>query len=358
MAALPWLSFFNRASTPARRVRFGTIRFLTTARARARRSRRRVLLATTRSLALVALSLLWFGGDFRFERTSTELAFVSTRSAPLRVLLVDGSDSGATRFPSNVSSPSTARLLELALNPFGVENEEKNAIARASTLSSAEFSELRDDALEDYDVLILADLFALLDGESKKLVRFTEKKGRAVVVWAGERTSPEEWEEYWRRNGRVIDVQDATINSTPRRAPNFAPTREELAFAASIPDFDSSGVFNLPTTRAICCFGEDLIPILRDYATGAPIFSRLAPGWFWFASSPTPNFGGLASAPCFQTLVEKTLEFATSELATVENDVVYDLSCLKRALYAFLIAALGLDFYLKRRRIDSSNLFD
>ena len=331
---------------------------MTTAKERARRSRRRVILATTRSLALVALSLLWFGDDFRFERTSTELAFVATRSAPLRVLLVDGSDSGATRFPSSASSLSTARLLELALNPFGDDYAEKNAIARTSTLSSSEFSELRAEALEDYDVVVLADISALLDVEMKKLDRFVAKKGRAVVVWAGGRTSAKDWNERWRRLGRALEVQDVAFDSTTPRAFNYAPTREERAFAANFPDFDSSGASNLPTTRAICCFGEDATPILRDHTTNAPIFSRLAPGWFWFASSPEPDFGGLASAPCFQTLVEKSLEFATSELATVENDVVYDLSCLKRALYAFLIAAVGLDFYLKRRRVDSSNLID
>jgi len=354
LAALPWLPFFNRASTPARRVRFGGVRFLTTPKERARRSRRRVFLATTRSLALLALSFLWFGGDFQFETTSAALAPVALRSDPPRVLIVDGSDSGATRFSSNVSSPSTARLLELALNPFVTQDEEKNEKTGTSTLSSAEFSELRVDALEDYDVVILADLFALLDDESKKLDRFVEKEGRAVVVWAGGRTSPEDWNERWRRRGLALEAKDATFEGTPTSAANYTPTSEELAFAANFPDFESSNVSNLPISRAICCVGGDSTPILRDRASGAPIFSRLPRGRFWFASSPEPNFGGLASAPCFQTLVEKTLEFATSKLSTIKRDVVYDFSWLKRALHTLLTLAVGVEFFLKRRRTEPS----
>ncbi len=381
-AILPW--FFIRPRTPEnpRKIAFPALFLLTSATEKDQktRRRRRILLAATRSAALVALTFVWaepffddaqketllnlqtvesqwvseISGDRAPKRRRVENGTIDGR--PIRVLIVDGADSGEPRFGENSRNPATAQnpprpsaafYWAAALNPtFDVDDETTTQVKRSQRFprveitSSTDFSLLSPSELAAFDVLLFVDVSAPTTSELDKIQRFIKDGVRAFVVCAGPRIRLERWNEIWRRfdvSARTFDVDLSPPTSDEPRRP-FAPDGEaslqavenndvaEIAFRAPFEKTANSGIDALPIWRAFPTLGADVVPMLRDEKTQIPIVAKIAlknaandenvangAAIFWVATVPDERVGALAFAPNFVPLATRIVESALGE---------------------------------------------
>ncbi|MBR2002815.1 MAG: hypothetical protein IJ991_01380, partial [Thermoguttaceae bacterium] len=363
--ALPWLFLRRRRpTTPPPRVSFPAIRLLAPSLRRAvrRKERRLLVLAAIRSFALLTLVLIWaapspsflsFFSDASSTPAESRLTIPLQRVAngnidgrPIRVLIVDGSDSG-TPFPNDAqpqsaasSSSDAAFYLAVALNPTfdATQPLVDSNFPQVEIVSSADFALTPTNALIAFDAICWVDLSAPTDAELAKTERFLAAASpdvpRALLVFAGPRTDAKRWDAVWRRWN--LDVQTLSVAFEPSTGALDASTApavrdalqlvanvnvKERFFASVFPGFERSGVDALPVWRSFPLVGSDAVPILRDSTSNVPTLTRLsAPNngtVVWSATAPDASISALAFAPPFVPLVEKTVDFALQEsLAT------------------------------------------
>lgn len=404
--ALPWLFLRRRRpTTPPPRVSLPTIRLLTPTlqRAARRKERRLIALAAIRTCALLTLVLIWAAPSFRsfsfFNAATTliaakpELSKSFQRVAngqidgrPIRVLIVDGSDSGPP-FPNapelqNAASRSNdaAFYLAAALNPDfkATQPVEAKRFPRVEIVSSADFALTPSAALTAFDAICWVDLGAPTDAELEKTERFlaaaTTDSPRALLIFAGPRIDAKRWDAVWRRwqlDAQTLAVAfepatgalDASTDAAVRDAlQTIAQTNvKERVFAAAFSGFDRSGVDALPVWRSFPLVGRAAVPVLRDTTTNAPTLTRLsAPNngvVLWCATAPDASISALAFAPSFVPFVEKAFDFALQEsLAThcvsdASNANVFPESSTARVDQTQKTAAETLDKPSARRRL-------
>ena len=264
----------------------------------------------------------------------------------MRVLIVDGSDSGPP-FPNapelqNAATRSSdaAFYLAAALNPDfnATQTVETQNFPLIELVSSADFALTPSAALIAFDAICWVDLGAPTDAELEKTERFlaaaTPDSPRALLIFAGPRTDDKRWDAVWRRWN--LDAQTLALAFEPATgsldASTVAAVRaalqtvanvnvKERAFADAFAGFNRSGVDALPVWRSFPLVGSSAVPVLRDATTNAPTLTRLsAPNngvVLWCATVPDASVSALAFAPSFVPLVEKTFDFALQEsLAT------------------------------------------
>lgn len=366
--ALPW--FFlrrQRPTTPPPRVSFPAVRLLAPSLRRAvrRKERRLIVLAALRSFALLTLVLIWakpsfpvfpFFNDAPPTSAKSELNATSQRVAngkidgrSIRVLIVDGSDSGPP-FPdapelqgAKTRSNDAAFYLAAALNPnFNASQPvETQNFPQIELVSSADFALTPTNALIAFDAICWVDLSAPTDAELKKTERFLAAASpRALLIFAGSRTDAKRWDAVWRR--WKLDAQTLAVAFEPATGALDASTAPDVrdalqtvvninvnkrSFAAAFPGFERSGVDALPVWRSFPLVGSDALAVLCDAASNVPTLTRLsAPNngvVLWCATSPDAALSALAFAPSFVPLVEKTVDFALQEsLATCCNSEI------------------------------------
>lgn len=373
--ALPWLLLRRRRpTTPPPRVPFPALSLLTPTLRRAvrRKERRLFVLATIRSCALLTLVLIWaspsfrsfpFVGDTTSASTPAETRLTATLQRiangkidgrPLRVLIVDGSDSGPP-FPNNSPLPNAAdRSSDAAFYIAAALTPDFNATQPSATqdfpqiefVSSAEFALTPTNALLAFDAICWVDLSAPTDAELEKTERFlaaaSSRSPRALLVFAGPRTDVERWNAVWRRwnlDAQTLDVAfepstgtlaastDADVRDALLTVANTSV--KERAFADAFPSFERSGVDALPVWRSFPLVGSGAVPLLRDATSSAPTLTRLsAPNngvVLWCATAPDASLSALAFAPSFVPFVERTFDFALQEsLATHFDATIYN----------------------------------
>ncbi|MBQ2849923.1 MAG: hypothetical protein IJE77_05530 [Thermoguttaceae bacterium] len=371
--ALPWLFLRRRRpTTPPPRVSFPAVRLLapTLRRAVRRKERRLIVLATLRSFALLTLVLIWAAPTFpslpffnaassvsnpdksRLNLPLQRVANGKIDGRPIRVLIVDGSDSGPP-FPNNSTLQSAARrsneaafYLAAALNPNfdATQPVETQNFPQVELVSSADFALTPTNALTAFDAICWVDLSAPTDAELAKTERFLAAASpdtpRALLIFAGPRTDAKRWDAVWRRwkldaqtlsaafepaTGALEASTDAAVRDALQTVANVDV--KERAFAAAFPGFERSGVAALPVWRSFPLVGSDALPVLRDTTSAAPTLTRLsAPNngvVVWCATAPDDSISALAFAPSFVPLVEKAVDFALQEsLATCCNSEV------------------------------------
>ena len=365
--ALPWLLLRRRRpTTPPPRVPFPTIRLLTPTLRRAvrRKERRLIVLATIRSCALLSLVLIWAEPSFRafplFSAASSDstpaeslLTATSQRvvngkidGRPLRVLIVDGADSGPP-FPNDSQlqraakrSSDAAFYIAAALNPDfnATQPFATQDFPQIELVSSADFALTPTNALIAFDAIYWVDLSAPTDAELEKTERFlaaaSPRSPRALLIFAGPRTDVKRWDAVWRRwslDARTLSVAfepstgslDASTAAETRDALQLLANNnvKERAFANGFAGFERSGIDALPVWRSFPLVGSAAAPLLRDASASSPTLTLLtAPNngvVLWCATAPDASASALAFAPSFVPFVERTLDFALQEsLAT------------------------------------------
>ncbi|MBP3530778.1 MAG: hypothetical protein J6K25_06305 [Thermoguttaceae bacterium] len=359
--ALPWLFLRRRRpTTPPPRVSFPAVRLLAPSLRRAvrRKERRLIVLAALRSFALLTLVLIWaipsfpvfpFFNDAPQTSAKSELNATSQRVAngkidgrSIRVLIVDGSDSGAP-FPDAPQLQSAASrsndaafYLAAALNHNfdATQPVETQNLPQVELVSSADFALTPTNALTAFDAICWVNLSAPTDAELAKTERFlaaaSSDSPRALLIFAGSRTDAKRWDTVWRR--WKLDVQTLAVAFEPATGALDASTDaavrdafqtvanvnvKESSFAAAFPGFERSGVDALPVWRSFPLVGSDALPVLRDAPSNVPTLTRLsAPNngvVLWCATAPDATVSALAFAPSFVPLVEKTVDFALQE---------------------------------------------
>lgn len=359
--ALPWLLLRRRRpTTPPPRVSFPAVRLLAPSLRRAvrRKERSLLILATLRSSALLTLVLIWAAPtfpSFPFFRAASSTPAESRLNVPLqrvangkidgrpiRVLIVDGSDSGApfpndAQLQSAATRPSDAAFyIATALNPNFDASQPlaDSSFPQVETVSSADFALTPTNALIAFDAICWVDLSAPTDAELAKTERFlaaaSPASPRALLIFAGPRTDVKRWDAVWRRWN--LDAQTLSVAFEPATGALDASTvpgvRDALqtvanvdvktrSFVAAFPGFERSGVDALPVWRSFPLVGNAAVPILRDAASNAPTLTRLsAPNngtVVWCATAPDATVSALAFAPSFVPFVEKTVDFALQE---------------------------------------------
>ncbi|MBQ2789702.1 MAG: hypothetical protein IJE97_08685, partial [Thermoguttaceae bacterium] len=282
----------------------------------------------------------------RLTAPSQRVANGKIDGRPLRVLIVDGSDSGPP-FPNdshlqNVASRSNdaAFYLAAALNPnFDASQPIVNtSFPQVETILSSEFALTSANALTSFDAICWVDLSAPTDAELEKIERFlaasSSRSPRALLIFAGPRTDVTHWNAVWRR--WLLDAQTLSVAFEPSTGELDASTADDVrdalqtvaresvkenSFADAFPGFDRSGVNSLPVWRSFPLVGSDAVPILRDATSTVPTLTLLsAPNngvVLWSAIAPDVSISALAFAPSFVPLTERTVEFALNEaLAT------------------------------------------
>lgn len=383
--ALPWLLLRRRRpTTPPPRVAFPAVRLLapTLQRAARRKERRLIVLATIRSCALLTLVLIWTAPSFRFFplfrepstlATPAESQLTATRKRiangkidgrPIRVLIVDGSDSG-TPFPNAPElqgvanrSSDAAFYLSAALNPNfnATQLDETQVFPQIELVSSADFALTPANALTAFDAICWVDLSAPTDEELEKAERFfaaaSSDSPRALLIFAGPRTDVKRWDAVWRRwnldaqtqavafepeTGALAASTDAAVREALQRVANV--NVKERSFADLFPGFDRSGVDALPVWRSFPLVGNAAVPLLRDATSQVPTLTLLsAPNngvVLWCATAPDASISALAFAPSFVPFVDQTFDFALREsLATRCFSNVSDLALPPETLAA------------------------
>lgn len=301
-AILPWLAFLRPPRSEVARVPFPALVLLSSSKSRKRRSRRAFFRAALRSLALAALAILWASPTFLDDD-----AHVTASRAPAgaeqsldSILIVDGAVVDPERSPGDGATFSSAQILELAL----AAQFDDVKIERVAAL---DFSLRPSKTLEPRDVALVVDVSALTPPEETALAEFA-KRGGAVVFWPGVATDAARWNATFRRWNVAAQIVDSPLED----APGSARSSEERKFLKAFPGAESANLDALPAERAILCVGADVVPILRDGKTRAPVFARLANGLYWFAFSPDPRCSALAAAPAFPALVEATTRYSLS----------------------------------------------
>ena len=338
LAILPWLALLRSRPRDVERVLFPALVLIASRQSRKRRARRSFLRSALRSLALVALAILWASPTLHNDAPDSSETSLDAVRELTSILVVDGAnESDAT--PGGVSS---ARILELALNA-------QLDKAKTERVAAVEFA-LRPDALLDgRDAVLVADVAALTDREETALEQFA-RRGGAVVIWPGFETDATRWNktlQRWRVAAKVVDAPFENAPAAPRSA-------EERVFFKAFPGAETACLDALPAERAFCCVGDDVAPILRDRKTRAPVFVRLSNGVYWFALSPDPRLGALAAAPTFPTLVESTTRYpldAARETAAPHVDgLVSARRAVDVALWLVLFVATLVEIAPSRRR--------
>lgn len=271
---------------------------------------------------------------------------------PIRVLIVDGSDSGPP-FPddSNLQSDANrsgeaAFYFAAALNPDfdATQPLADSHFPQVELISSADFALTPPNALILFDAVCWVDLSAPTDAELAKTERFLDAASpdspRALLIFAGPRTDAQRWDAVWRRWN--LDAQTLAVAFEPATGALDASTDaavrdafqtvanvdvKERSFAAAFSDFKRSGVDALPVWRSFPLVGSDALPVLRDAASSVPTLTRLSASnngvVVWCATAPDASISALAFAPSFVPFVEKAVDFALQEsLATCCNSVV------------------------------------
>lgn len=373
--ALPWLFLRRRRpTTPPPRVSFPAVRLLAPSLRRAvrRKERRLIVLATLRSFALLTLVFVWAApsppffpffseasptptpAESRLTATFQRVADGKIDGRPIRVLIVDGSDSGPP-FPADSTLQSAASrssdaafYLAAALNPNfdATQVVETQNFPQVELVSSADFALTPTNALTAFDAICWVDLSAPTDAELAKTERFLAAASpfspRALLVFAGPRTDAKRWDAVWRRWN--LDAQTLAVAFEPATgaldASTDAAVRDALqtvandnvserSFAAAFPAFKRSGVDALPVWRSFPLVGADALPVLRDATSNVPTLTALsAPNngvVVWCATAPDASISALAFAPSFVPFVEKAVDFALQEsLATCRASEVSD----------------------------------
>ncbi|MBR5242880.1 MAG: hypothetical protein IKW13_01470, partial [Thermoguttaceae bacterium] len=294
--------------------------------------------------------------ETRLTATLQRIANGKIDGRPLRVLIVDGGDSGPV-FPrapqlQNAADRSSdaAFYIAAALNPYFNATQPSAAqdFPQIELVSSAEFALTPTNALLPFDAICWVDLSAPTDAELEKTERFlaaaSPDSPRALLVFAGPRTDVKRWNAVWRRWN--LDAQTLPVAFEPSTGALAASTDadaraalltventsvKERAFADAFPGFERSGVDALPVWRSFPLVGSDAVPILRDTASSAPTLTRLsAPNngvVLWCATVPDASVSALAFAPSFVPFVEQTFGFALQEsLATHFDATTYNAS--------------------------------
>ncbi|MGI6402470.1 MAG: hypothetical protein ACOX0A_10290 [Thermoguttaceae bacterium] len=335
LALIPWALLLRPPRVNAPRVSFPALRLISLSRIRRDTTRRRLLRAALRSLAVVALVLLWADLNPDASVTSSDVAPELVAAAkPLRsILIVDGSDSNPDAFQK--SSLSSARILELALDA-------QLADARIERVPSLDFAIRPESALRSCDATLLVDVPSLTRLEERAL-ESAAQRGVGVVVWPGPNNDVERWNatlRNWQIDARIVDSK---LEDAPRVPANAA----QRAFIAAFPGGRSAALDALPCDRAILCVGPDAAPILRDRRFRVPTFSQLDDGICWFAFSPDPSFGALAAAPAFPALVEATTRYSLQPRAwasTSSERAPWTLLALQVALWSTITLAAFVEF--------------
>lgn len=297
-ALLPWLALLRPPRAEIQRVPFPALSLLASPQARKRRSRRALLRAALRSLALVALAILWAAPKISDDAAPAPSQNAVQTRALTSILVVDGADLELEPSGTAARSLSSAQILTLALSAQLDD-------AKIERVPAIDFA-LRPDAfLQGRDALLVAELAALAPQEERAIQRFAQSGG-AVVLWSGLATDPARWNETLRR----WNVDAEIVQSPLDDAPGVPRSHEERAFLAAFPGAASAKLDALPVARAALVLGDDVVPILRDRKSRAPVFARLADGIYWFALSPDPREGALAAIPAFPALVEATTRYA------------------------------------------------
>lgn len=403
--ALPWLFLRRRRpTTPPPRVSFPAVRLLAPSLRRAvrRKERRLLVLATIRSCALLTLVLIWAApsptffsffsetsptpAESRLTATLQRIANGKIDGRSIRVLIVDGSDSGAP-FPDAPQLQSAASrsndaafYLAAALNPNfdATQPVETQNLPQVELVSSADFALTPTNALIAFDAICWVDLSAPTDAELAKTERFlaaaSSDSPRALLIFAGPRTDAKRWDAVWRR--WKLDVQTLAVAFEPATGALDASTDaavrdafqtvanvnvKESSFAAAFPGFERSGIDALPVWRSFPLVGSDALPVLRDAPSNVPTLTRLsAPNngvVLWCATAPDAALSALAFAPSFVPLVEKTVAFALREsFATCCNTEVSNADAVTKAVAERAVptkknAAAQLDKTNARRRL-------
>ncbi|MBR4833596.1 MAG: hypothetical protein IKU86_04580 [Thermoguttaceae bacterium] len=350
---LPWtLVRRRRPTTPPPRVVFPAISLLAAAQKRSirRKERRNFILATIRSIAILALALTWAApfsllwsrpssnapsvatdGISKLNATNQRVADGRLDGRPIRLLVVDGADSSS----ADSSESPAAFYVAAALNPNfdATQPTENHDFPNVEIVSSSEFALTPANALDLFDAICWVDVSAPTVAELDKIERFLAADAaspRALIVFAGPRTNVLRWNAAWRRWRLDVGTLDVAFNPATGAlaAPLANETREALQtvvkddvkerlFAESFVDFERSGVDSLPIWRAFPLVGRDAIPILRDTPSNVPTAARLAAPSrgvvLWFASAPDAATSSLAFAPSFVPLLDRLVEFALQE---------------------------------------------
>lgn len=367
---LPWtLARRRRPATPPPRVVFPAISLLAASSRRSfrRKERRRYVLATIRSGALLTLALTWAAPttlwpfpseavrapkplDANSETTGLAPALQRVANGridgrPIRLLVVDGADSGAPRSETVEPRSPAAFYVAAALNPnFDASQPDVNQdFPEVEIVSSTEFALTPSTALSLFDAICWVDLSAPTAAELEKTERFLAADGasppspRALLVFAGPRTNVARWDAAWSRwklDVRTLDVafDPATGELVDSTAPADRVALQTVAdvdvkerlFARSFVDFERSGVDSLPIWRSFPLVGGDALLVLRDATSNVPTATRLAApsggSVVWFATAPDAATSSLAFAPSFVPLLDRLVEFALQESLAARTD--------------------------------------
>ncbi len=353
---LPWaLLRRRRPSTPPPRVVFPALSLLATAKQRRslrRKELRRLILATLRSVAIISLALTWAApSSFWPPRSAAAPAEIAPDAPPprrvadgridgrpIRLLVVDGADSG-----TSTSESPAAFYLAAALNPGfdAARPAESDAFPKVEVVSSSEFTLTPSNALAAFDAICWVDVSAPTAAELEKTERFLAAANgaspRALLVFAGPRTNVSRWNAAWRRWNLDVRTLDVAFNPATGELADATSAADRVAlqtvaavsvkerlFAESFVDFERSGVDSLPIWRAFPLVGDGALPVLRDATSNVPTATRLAaPSQgvvLWFSTAPDAATSSLAFAPSFVPLLDRLVEFALQEsIAETEN---------------------------------------
>ena len=338
LAILPWLALLRPRPRDVERVPFPALVLISSPQSRKRRTRRSFLRAALRSLALIALAVLWSSPTFLNDAPASSESSSNEVQTPTSILVVDGANDA----DAAAVGVSSAQILALALDA----QLDDATIDRVAALEFA----LRPDAfLDGRDAALVADVPALTEREETALERFAQRGG-AVVIWPGVRTDAARWNETFRRWRVAAKIVDSSLEN----APGALRSAEERDFLRTFPGAETANLDALPAERAFCCVGDDVVSILRDRKTRAPVFVRLPNDVYWFALSPDPRLGALAAAPAFPALVEATTRYPLDAARETTSRQALKRDFLRRAilgaLWLVLFVATLVEIAPTRRR--------
>lgn len=278
-------------------------------------------------------------------RSGKPLSEISSET-PLRILLVDGSDSGR-------------RLLE-ELDPYSLDDLAANYIEwglddSALQVKRIRSGELEQELFENFEVLILSDISMLSETESEKISGFLDRGG-GLLVFFGTRTRIEEW-----NSGFLTDCFTGVRLEPIRRikpGQKLDPHSYRSDILKAFENYPGSGLEELPQRYVFPLKPREMNSNVLSYENGEPLIADVS-GYLregqglsraiFVTGAPEMSIGSVPARPIFLPLVRELVSALSPErIAQLNSPKTHvSLSCW---FLVFALILLSLETRLSHAR--------
>ena len=388
---VPWLIRQDRRESVTRYT-FSPL-FLLLHSSRSQEKRRRyyhffLLLCQT----LLILFLVLFAAQPSFYKMKEETgSHHCPTPSSLKILVVDGSDSGQKQWSNSTASLSVspADYIIFALNPLqqhihsGNNHQPQNGnLSETETVKnisaqdagsqknkdsgnieeyhfpyvermfSREFPDFPQEQLSTFNLVILVDLSAPMKEEVEKLTRFlhsdSETLKHGLLVFFGSRTRYEKW------NDTFFSTLEPNIQLLPAIVTGDTPFQGTLNEKHPLGEFflqyPDCGLTRLPLHIYFPLVSPSCPSVLSDTLSRSVIMESQSGKMLFFSTVPDEAVSSLAQAPVFVPLLQKSVEYLTraSVPAKMENRASVSLSGL---FFYLIFIILFAELLCQKRKI-------